>query len=391
MVQIKKPLKENRRQGRRSESPSLRQKAYWSLINSLEKRFFKENFVISNQTPFQEIFNESIMSVRHYPALKVKTIQVGDQDMKVMRKKHRIPLVLVPPLAATSIIFDLLPQRSVVKFFLARGFDVYLIDWGTVTARDHDLSLETYVAQWMPAALERIREHSGQQEISIFAYCMGGLLSLMYAAVSQDPNIRNIVTVASPVDMHQSGIAGRVLTLIRRPARLISAMFHVSVHDLPARFAHVPGWVSSLAFKLTNPIGNLAQRFELLMNLWDREYMKENHTMGTWFNNMVDYPGETIKDMAVHMMINNRMSKGVMRFGNQEASFHNIDCSILAFAGDNDTIVSVQAARKVLDIVSSEDKEFCIVPGGHAGVFAGSKAAANTWTLSADWLAQRSS
>ena len=106
---------------------------------------------------------------------------------------------------------------------------------------------------------------------------------------------------------------------------------------------------------------------------------------------MVDYPGETIKDMAVHMMINNRMSKGVMRFGNQEASFHNIDCSILAFAGDNDTIVSVQAARKVLDIVSSEDKEFCIVPGGHAGVFAGSKAAANTWTLSADWLAQRSS
>ena len=361
MVQIKKPLKENRRQGRRSESPSLRQKAYWSLINSLEKRFFKENFVISNQTPFQEIFNESIMSVRHYPALKIKTIQVGDQDMKVMRKKHRIPLVLVPPLAATSIIFDLLPQRSVVKFFLARGFDVYLIDWGTVTARDHDLSLETYVAQWMPAALERIREHSGQQEISIFAYCMGGLLSLMYAAVSQDPNIRNIVTVASPVDMHQSGIAGRVLTLIRRPARLISA------------------------------IGNLAQRFELLMNLWDREYMKENHTMGTWFNNMVDYPGETIKDMAVHMMINNRMSKGVMRFGNQEASFHNIDCSILAFAGDNDTIVSVQAARKVLDIVSSEDKEFCIVPGGHAGVFAGSKAAANTWTLSADWLAQRSS
>jgi Ca2+-binding RTX toxin-like protein len=43
-------------------------------------------------------------------------------------------------------------------------------------------------------------------------------------------------------------------------------------------------------------------------------------------------------------------------------------------AGDNDTLVSVEAARKVLDIVSSKDKEFRVVPGGHAGVFAGSKA-----------------
>ena len=48
------------------------------------------------------------------------------------------------------------------------------------------------------------------------------------------------------------------------------------------------------------------------------------------------------------------------------------------------------AARKVLEIVSSQDKEFCVVPGGHAGVFAGSKAPENTWSISADWLEGRS-
>jgi polyhydroxyalkanoate synthase len=53
-------------------------------------------------------------------------------------------------------------------------------------------------------------------------------------------------------------------------------------------------------------------------------------------------------------------------------------------------LVSVLAARKVLEIVSSEDKEFCVVPGGHAGVFAGSKAPENTWSISADWLEIRS-
>lgn len=380
----------NRRRAPRSASPSLGQKAFWSIINTLEKRLFKDNFVISNQTPYQEILRERIMSVRHYPRIQLAPTKAGSKRHKYSKVTHRLPLVLVPPLAATSVIFDLLPQRSVVRFFLERGFDVYLIDWGEVTAADHDISLETYVAQWMPAALASIRKHSGQEEVSIFAYCMGGLLSLIYAAITQDHGIRNMVTVASPVDMHQGGIAGRVLSILHRPVRVISGLLHVSLLDLPARYVHVPGWLNSLAFKLTDPVGNIAHRLELLMNLWDREYLKQSQAMSGWFNNMVDYPGETIKDIAVHLMLNNRMSKGVMRFRNQEAKFINVNCAILAFAGDQDTVVSVRAAHKVLDIVSSQDKEFCIVPGGHAGIFAGSSAPENAWAISADWLAERS-
>jgi polyhydroxyalkanoate synthase len=79
-----------------------------------------------------------------------------------------------------------------------------------------------------------------------------------------------------------------------------------------------------------------------------------------------------------------------MNIGSARAEFSRVQCSILAFAGDTDKLVSALSARKVLDIVSSEDKEFCIVPGGHAGVFAGSKAPENTWSISADWLAGRS-
>jgi polyhydroxyalkanoate synthase len=379
-----------RRNPGRTSVPNVGQKIFWSVINVVEKRLFKENFVISNQTPYDVIMQESIMSVRHYPALKASHIKVGTQEQKVQRKKHRIPLVMVPPLAATSIIFDLLPNRSVVSFFLARGFDVYLIDWGDVKLRNQNLSLDTYVSQWMPAAFASIRQHSGQQELSVFAYCMGGLFTLMYAAISHDAHLRNIVTVASPIDMHQGGVAGRVLSIIHRPARVISGLFHVSLLDLPSRYLHVPGWLGSLAFKLTDPVGNIVHRFDVMLNLWDRAYMKEQHTMGTWFNDMADYPGETIKDMVVHMMINNRMSKGTMRIGGKEATFKKIKSSILAFAGDNDTLVSVEAARKVLDIVSSKDKEFCVVPGGHAGVFAGSKAPENAWLKSANWLAERS-
>lgn len=370
--------------------PKFAQRIWWSIINGVERRLHSDRFIVSNLTPYEVIYQDRIMSVRHYLPLDETDIQVGDDRIPVNLIKHKVPLVLIPPLAATSMIFDLLPQRSIARFFLAKGFDVYLIDWGDVTEDHQDLSLETYVLEWMPAALKQIREHSGVTPLSIFAYCMGGLLTLMYAATSQDPNIKNLITVASPVDMHQSGVAGKVLSAVYRPAQIISQVLNLSLLDLPARYFHIPGWVNSLAFKMTNPVGSLISYLDLLVNMWDRDYVTEHITVGKWFNDMVDYPGETIKDMTVHMMINNRMASGRMRIGNEKAEFKAIRSSILAFAGDNDKIVSIPAARKILDIVSSDDKEFCVVPGGHAGLFAGSKAPKYVWEMSTNWLETRS-
>ena len=373
-----------------SQEPGLLKKALWSVRHGVEQTLFSENFVIADLSPYDVIYADGIMSVRHYQALHDPEIEIAGETVTVESASARIPVLLVPPLAATSMIFDLMPHRSIVRYFLARGFDVYLVDWGDVTADHSNLSLESYVMEWMPDVVESVLGHADTEELSIFSYCMGGLLSLMYLATSGDQRVRNLVTVASPVDMHQSGMTGRFLSVVYKPAQSISSMLNVSLLDMPAKMFHVPGWVSSVAFKLTNPIGSVINSYEKFLNLWDREYLEESLTMSKWFDDMVDYPGETIKDMAVHMMINNRIASGEMRIGQARAQFNKITCSILAFAGESDNIVSVKAAHKILDIVSSRDKEFCIAPGGHAGVFAGASAPAHTWTISADWLVERS-
>jgi len=376
-----------------SGKPSLFQKALWSVRHGIEQTLFSENFVIADLSPYDVVMADGIMSVRRYRALEDASIDVAGEEVPVESakvRKQRIPVLLVPPLAATSMIFDLMPHRSVVRYFQARGFDVYLVDWGDVTSEDSGLSLESYVLGWMPKVVDAVLRESASKELSIFSYCMGGLLSLMYLATSGDERVRNLVTVASPVDMHQSGVAGKFLSVVYKPARAISSALNVSVLDMPAKIFHVPGWVSSVTFKLTNPMGSVINTYEKFINLWDREYLEESVTMSRWFDDMVDYPGETIKDMAVHMMINNRIAKGEMRIGKAKAKFNSIKCSVLAFAGDSDNLVSIKAAQKLLDIVSSTDKQFCVVPGGHAGVFAGTKAPAHTWAISADWLIERS-
>ena len=64
----------------------------------------------------------------------------------------------VPPLAARPTIFDLMPNRSLVKYFVARGYRVYLIDWGEPGREQAHYGLGDYVNDLMPEALKRIRD-----------------------------------------------------------------------------------------------------------------------------------------------------------------------------------------------------------------------------------------
>jgi polyhydroxyalkanoate synthase len=94
---------------------------------------------LSGKTPFEVIYEREIISLRHY---KDDSIEVPE--------KPRTPLVIVPPLAANMLIFDLFPTRSLVRYFLSQGFEVYLIDWGTPSLHQAKYNLGTYVKIFMP-------------------------------------------------------------------------------------------------------------------------------------------------------------------------------------------------------------------------------------------------
>ncbi len=361
------------------------------ISNAVERQLNSERFVAANQTPYELILQQGLLSVRRYPLLAEDYIQVGDEPRPVKRRQHKLPVVLVPPLAADPLNFDLFPNRSLVKYLLAEGFRVYLVDFGSPDIDHSHLGLADYTTRMLPQALRAVREDSGEQELSLLGYCMGGLFCLIYAGWSHDPKLRNIVTIASPIDAHQIGIAGRLMEAMNGPARLVRKLTPFRIHNIDPDKLLIPGWVSSLAFKLTNPLGTLQSYLDLLMNLWDRDYVIEHQTMSTWFNKMHAYPGGIVQDFVVQVGIDNELAAGRIRLGGRkQALLDRIDCSMLAIAGKTDKIVTVEAARKVLDIVGSKDKDFMLAPGGHAGVFAGSKAPATTWAYAAQWLAPRS-
>ena len=361
-----------------------------AFANGTDWLFDDPELFRADRTPFEVIHRFGLMRVRYYPPLADDTVRVGDTDLPVAERSLATPVVLVPPLAASTLIFDLLPERSLVRYLRARGFPVYLVDWGAPDRAHAALGVRDYALRLLPDALTAVRAHSGEAEVSLLGYCMGGLFALIHAGATGGRGLRNLVTIASPVDMHDATLAARLLRSLDRPTRLVRRHTGLRLHRLDPRLLQVPGWLNSVAFRATNPIGSLTTYLDLLRHLGDRDYVAAHATTGRWLSGMLDYPGAIVQDFLVTLWIDNALAGGRVTFGGTHSDLRRIDCPLLAIAGESDRLVGSASVERVLDLVTSPDRRFVRAPGGHAGVFAGRNAPATTWRIAADWLAARS-
>ncbi|MBR9814278.1 alpha/beta fold hydrolase [bacterium] len=360
--------------------------------NGFDRMFRTDSLVRSALTPSTIIHTRQPMVVRHYKPLEESLIPLNDgSDMEVRAKQRPVPIVIVPPLAATSLVFDLMPERSLVRYLLAHGYAVYMIDWQQPGKQFTHLGVKDFAEDLMGEGLAAVREHAGAADISLLGWCMGGLFSLIYSGLSHDDHIRNIVTIAAPIDSRQGGVAGQLMAMLDTPVKLVRKYTNFRIHNVDPKYLNVPGWMNALAFKLTNPVGSLTTYVDLLTRLWDREFVEAHTTTSNFLDNMFDYPGGIVQDFFIKLGVDNDLSRGRIEIGDKVSNFDHIDASVLVIAGEADAIVTPKAAHKIIDLVASNDKEFVVAPGGHAGVLMGGKAQRAVWAVVADWLETRSS
>ena len=370
---------------------AFRARAEVATGNALDWAFLRGSLVQSGLTPYETLLSGDPMSLRYYPPPYEDTIPLSNgETMPVQRKRHAVPLVLVPPLGVTTESFDLMPHRSLARFFAARGYHVYMIDWGIPERRHATLRLKDYSIDMFSEAIAEVRKHSGVEEVSLMGWCMGGLLSLMYAGGSGDTKIRNLITIASPIDFRSSGLPATLGRIIQKPAELIRRYTPLRIQDMNPISLQMPGWVTTLGFKLTDPIGSVTTYWNLAKRLADREFVESHSTTADYLDHMLVYPVGVLQDMFVHAVIDNQFADGIMSLGDSDADLSTIKANYLAYAGSTDHIVPVDVASKSAELVGSESSEFRIAPGGHMGVILGSKAAHEVWEPCAQWLDSRS-
>jgi class III poly(R)-hydroxyalkanoic acid synthase PhaC subunit len=189
------------------------------------------------RTPSHKVSNlEKYSLFRYYD----KTRE-GDKDKDDDRTHTRTPLLIVYAFINRHYILDLLPEVSVVGSLLRQGSDIFATDWGTPSAYDKDLTIGHFVNSYMDGSVDLIREITKSDKVTLFGYCWGGNLVLIYAALHPE-KVRNVITIATPGDFSLDDTLLSVWTK------------GMDVDTLLNTFGNVPSTLLNETFALRNPV-----------------------------------------------------------------------------------------------------------------------------------------
>ena len=296
-----------------------------------------------------------------------------------VEKRFATPLVCVFALVNRPYVLDLLPRKSVVRQFLDRGFDVYLIDWGEPTPADHDRTLHDYIEGHLHRIVQYLLESCEVDQVSLLGYCMGGTMSAMYTAL-YPKRVRNLMLLAAGIDF--SSREG-----------LLSAWSDPAVFDVDGfvdAYGNCPAEFLQGAFLMLKPVANFVQKpLALFERLGDEAFVDEYITMETWLSDNVAVPGEVYREFVKYLYQQNLLVKNRMVVGRRVVDLKKITCPVLNLMATRDDLVPCAQSEAFNDLVGSTDRRTIKFPAGHIGLAVGSKAQKELWPEVTRWLAER--
>jgi poly[(R)-3-hydroxyalkanoate] polymerase subunit PhaC len=145
-------------------------------------------------TPGKVIFQNDLMQL----------IQYAPSTATVLKR----PLLIVPPWINKYYILDLTPEKSFIKWCVDQGVTVFCISWVNPDAQLAQKTFDDYVREGPLAALDAIREATGEDRVHSIGYCVGGtMLAVALAAMAawRDERIMSATLFAAQVDFTHAG------------------------------------------------------------------------------------------------------------------------------------------------------------------------------------------
>ena len=317
----------------------------------------------NNRTPSDVVEMKGSFKIRHYKS-----------DLP---PKHKTPLLVIYSLINRHYILDLQPNVSVIKNLQKQGFDVYATGWGTPKSFDRDLSLETYSKEYIGAAVEKIKEISGSDKVSLFGYCWGGLFALIYSATNQE-NVKNLILHATPVDIEKEK------TIIENWTA------HLNVDNLVDTCGNIPGWLLNLAFLIRNPVEAMLKYPRYFSEPRSVDEITQFFAIETWLYDSRPIIGQVYREIVDQVYKKNLLIKNKMKVGSDIINLKNITIPLLGIVGTQDDLVPPSASTSIINAIGSTDKKLIEFPTGHVGLCISTTAHEKLWPEVGKWLAQRS-
>jgi len=298
------------------------------------------------------------------------------------RKPARFPepVLLCYALVNRSYILDLMRGRSVVRQYLDRGFDVYMIDWGAPSEGDHQLTMKDYVCGFLKNIAQFVVRESRCERLHLLGYCMGGTMSAMFTA--QNPElVRSLTLLAAPIEF------GGHRTLLD----FWTDRRYFDVDTLIDSYKNCPGWFLQTCFSLMNPVHNfLGKYMDFYEHMDDAKAVANFAAMERWVYDNIPVAGEVFREFVKSLYQGNQLVEGKFSLDGRCVDLGQIRCPLLLLTATNDNLVAPASTEEIRRYVGTHDITSMSIDGGHVGLVTGSRAQATLWPDATRWMADRS-
>ena len=294
------------------------------------------------------------------------------------------PILLVTPLAAPAICFDLRRGCSLVEHFLKMGRPTYLVEYGEISFRDRNLGMEHWVHEVVPEAIRTASEHAGGRPVHLVGWSLGGIFAMLTAAAHNDLPIASLTVVGSPVDLRQVPLVAPLRPLLRlTDGGIVTRLYRMA--------GGAPKPLVRRAFQLSSGTKLLTKPLATLQHLDDTEWLAQIEAVDRFTANMIAYPGRTFGQLYHRMLKHNQLVSGTVNLSGRDIELAAIDVPVLVFAGNTDGIAPIPAVKAITKVLTgAPEVRFEIVPGGHLGMLTGRAARTTTWVIMDEWIAEHS-
>jgi len=159
-----------------------------------------DDFIVGKDlatTPGKVVFRNRLLEVIHYTPTQPRV--------------HATPVVIVTPWINKFYILDLNPKKSMIKFLLDQGLDVYITSWKNPTGDMRDVTFDDYLTEGIGKIIDVARAVSGVEQVHAVGYCIGGAALATYLAwanrhyAADKVPVRSASLLTTLIDYHKPG------------------------------------------------------------------------------------------------------------------------------------------------------------------------------------------
>lgn len=290
------------------------------------------------------------------------------------------PVLLVMPLAAPSLCYDLRRGCSLVEHLVSGGRPTYVVEYGEVAFRNRNLGLEHWIDDVVPEAVRRTSVDAGGRPVHVVAWSLGGIFAALAAAAHADLPIASITVLGSPFDVTQVPLVAPIRPLVHlTDGRIITAAYQT--------FGGAPKPLVRWAFQLSSVQKLVTKPVAVLTHLNDADYLAQLEAVDRFMHGIVAYPGRSFGQLYHRFLRRNELVGGTYELGERTVRLADIRVPVLVLAGSTDGIAPVASVRHLTTLLTgSPDVRFEVVPGGHLGMLTGRRARETSWRTIDSWL-----